>query len=143
MSDYDFPTRVFDNEGQLRTAVALYDASKVALDERQARYDEECRQWHEQGYRPHYCIHGANMWVEWDCICPWCEESIPDEVLAIHRALDALTERQERMDHVIQFLGFIDKSAESDTLIPRDIRTNLLVWTNKPVHDLLTVPAKD
>ena len=37
-------------------------------------YLAECAEWAEQGYRPHYCRHGVNMWVDYDCACWQCEE---------------------------------------------------------------------
>lgn len=37
-------------------------------------YDQECRDYAEQGYRHHYCIHGTDRWTDYDNICAGCEE---------------------------------------------------------------------
>lgn len=50
---------------------------------RRAAYEEECREWARQGYRPHYCIHGTNQWTDYDNICGPCEESLTDYELAL------------------------------------------------------------
>lgn len=37
-------------------------------------YEEEAAQYAKEGHRPHYCVHGVNMWVDYDCACYACEE---------------------------------------------------------------------
>lgn len=32
----------------------------------------DCR---KQGYRPSHCIHGTYLWVDYDVMCPGCEDS--------------------------------------------------------------------
>jgi hypothetical protein len=39
-----------------------------------AEYLAECDYDRSQGYRPHYCEHGANMWTDYDNICGACED---------------------------------------------------------------------
>jgi hypothetical protein len=51
---------------------ALYHVKR--LRRVQAEYDEEVREAAKEGYRPHYCIHGMNLWVDWDVICGPCED---------------------------------------------------------------------
>lgn len=41
--------------------------------ERQNDYLAECREYAESGHRHHYCFHGVNMWVDYDCACGLCE----------------------------------------------------------------------
>ena len=40
------------------------------------RAQEEHRQ---KGHRHPYCFHGTYQWVDYDAICPHCEDSQPDE----------------------------------------------------------------
>lgn len=42
--------------------------------ERYRSWLEDCREWHEQGYRPHYCEHGLDLWTDYDPICGPCED---------------------------------------------------------------------
>lgn len=44
------------------------------LTEQHEDYLEECEYYREQGYRPHYCEHGTNLWVDYDNICGPCED---------------------------------------------------------------------
>lgn len=47
--------------------------------DRQAEYLEEVKEYGEKGWRHHYCFHGANMWVDYDCACGACEDGAPNE----------------------------------------------------------------
>lgn len=44
--------------------------------QRLVEYEEECRQDRAEGHRPHYCLHGMNLWVDWDPICGPCEDAL-------------------------------------------------------------------
>jgi hypothetical protein len=44
------------------------------LERKRDDYEEECESYAKDGYRPHYCEHGANLWVDYDVICGYCEE---------------------------------------------------------------------
>lgn len=44
------------------------------LREIQNNYDAECETDRKEGHRPHYCIHGMNLWVDYDPICGPCED---------------------------------------------------------------------
>lgn len=41
---------------------------------RRKEYAEECEEYAKQGFRPQYCIHGVNLWTDYDPICGWCED---------------------------------------------------------------------
>lgn len=45
----------------------------------QEAYHEEAREYAGQGFRSHYCFHGVNMWVDYDCACGACEDGHPNE----------------------------------------------------------------
>jgi hypothetical protein len=54
---------------------------------------EECA---SQGYRPSHCVHGVYLWVDYDCVCWRCEESLTDLEWAV-----ALAHKWARADGVI------------------------------------------
>ena len=51
-------------------ARALFFRSREAWTE----YLAECEEDRRNGYRPHYCRHGADLWVDYDVICGPCED---------------------------------------------------------------------
>lgn len=57
----------------------------------QDRWEEHAAEAARQGYRPHYCPHGTNWWVDYDPMCYWCEMGITIYERAIEEArrLDA------------------------------------------------------
>lgn len=59
-----------------------YEKCLTRVQQNQAEYDRECAEWAEKGYRPHYCIHGVDLWTGYDNICGYCEESLTNEELA-------------------------------------------------------------
>jgi len=50
-----------------------YLQARAWLVQRREEYRKECAEWSAKGFRPHYCIHGVNMWVDYDCACAECE----------------------------------------------------------------------
>lgn len=82
-----------------KTSVFTYRvALSILRNLKQARreYDEECRRWWARGYRPHYCFHGMNLWVDWDPICGYCEMdyTVYDQALAMaHEQVDEFDRR--------------------------------------------------
>lgn len=42
-----------------------------------AEYDEHVQFNARRGYRPNHCPHGYNLWVDYDVICPGCEDPNP------------------------------------------------------------------
>lgn len=44
------------------------------LFEQQREYEAEAREAADAGLRPHYCIHGTNLWTDYDNICGGCED---------------------------------------------------------------------
>ncbi|MNW48366.1 hypothetical protein D3C74_257290 [compost metagenome] len=62
---------------------ALHD-----IQERDAEWERDRDQWNRDGYRAHYCRHGVNLWVDYDCACGACEESLSplEEAVAVGRS---------------------------------------------------------
>lgn len=76
----------------LKLALKLLQARRKRWAEVQAAYDADCLEWRKQGYRPHYCIHGRNMWVDYDIACGECEngEGYWEYAREAHYALSAV-----------------------------------------------------
>jgi hypothetical protein len=51
----------------------IYKDARAWLVERREKFIQDCEYYAKQGYRPHYCLHGVNMWVDYDCACAECE----------------------------------------------------------------------
>jgi len=65
------------------TLYEIYKDARSWINERREQYRAECKAWAKQGFRPQYCIHGTNLWVEYDPICGYCEaDELPDTVQA-------------------------------------------------------------
>lgn len=73
---------------------------KFYAEYKEERAQEE-REAAEQGFRPHYCIHGTNQWVDYDNICYGCEEGVTLLRMACERAFGRVTEAHRRTDIVI------------------------------------------
>ena len=56
-----------------RELFPYYLQARAWLVQRREEYARECAEWRAQGFRPHHCIHGVNMWVDYDCACAECE----------------------------------------------------------------------
>lgn len=57
----------------------------------QRAFEEAQAEAAKDGFRPHYCIHGTNLWTDYDNICGGCEDgtftqySSPEQVRAYAR----------------------------------------------------------
>lgn len=92
-----------------------------------ADYEEECRQAWKDGYNPHYCIHGTNLWVDWDCACWKCEAGgldprIPTEMyrIALDNAKEAWTEALRRNALILPLLR--------EWSLPEEVKQGLIEW---------------
>lgn len=85
------------------TTTTTNRAEEIAtnLFEQQREYEEAQRDAAKEGFRPHYCIHGTNLWTDYDNICGGCEDgeftqySTPAEVYAYARAVAEGEEARE------------------------------------------------
>lgn len=101
---------------------------------RDARYEEECREYAKQGYRPHYCPHGTDLWVDWDPICQWCEESLTqrEEALMLARDID-----MEVYDRSCIYSMFIDQAADDRSEAADNLRYVYATWVLEPREQVL------
>lgn len=75
-------------------AVALAALRKIRS--RDEEWQDEERRAAREGLRPHYCRHGVNMWVEWDCACWKCEQSLTPHEEALEWAHQIVAEVKDR-----------------------------------------------
>lgn len=57
------------------------DARKTAREQlikNSEEYLREVEEAHEEGFSPHYCFHGTNLWTDYDPICGYCEDGAYD-----------------------------------------------------------------
>lgn len=96
-----------------KTPKHVLETAKIILDRYRAswaEYSEECEQAYREGFRPHYCFHGVNMWVDYDCACGMCEEygnSWDYEVyacMAIDEAKRSWAEHEKRLQMLIELM---------------------------------------
>ena len=121
----------------MSTVVTPKAVARVALPilrelrQRDADWEEAAAEWARQGYRPHYCKHGTNLWVEWDAMCPGCEDSstIYEEAVAI--AGVRVRETAARMDLVNDFLLAATKGHHA---LPGQPVADLMTWVMEPVE---------
>jgi len=76
----------------------LYKEARAWLVQRREEYRRECEQYYKQGFRPQYCIHGVNQWVDYDCACASCElDERSDIQIARDLAVREFTQRLQKV----------------------------------------------
>ncbi len=88
------------------SALVLSTAMRInrRLEASYAAYLADCEEDRQQGYRPHFCQHGMNLWTDFDPICGYCEDgfTMADGVVrrtyALSEARAAVAEFEALMD---------------------------------------------
>lgn len=72
-------------------------------------YREECDQAAREGYRPHYCEHGMNLWTDYDPICGWCEDGVTmrDGAQRRRAALDEARQTHETFEALMAATNYL------------------------------------
>lgn len=75
-----------------------------ALERDYLDYLEACESYRRDGYRPHYCEHGTNLWTDYDNICGPCEDglSMGDGLTRREYALDSAKRRDEKCRAIVK-----------------------------------------
>lgn len=66
-----------------KTLEKIKQAVRNRLEERQRDWEEMRDRLGEQGYRPSECVHGTNLWTDYDPMCLACEEGLSMEEEAL------------------------------------------------------------
>lgn len=104
------------------------------------RYEEACEEYHRQGLRPHYCIHGTNLWVDWDCACGACEnseDSYWDYQTYLRRSLDEAKAAFEELNNRISKLIELQKMGAPINLM------DFNKWIAEPLTRFGWVPVSE
>lgn len=114
-------------ERELAHVIFWQDKDRAANTQRE--YDEECREAAEQGFRPHYCIHGTNLWTDYDPICGYCENGEPlwddarDWDNAKHKAAALYAEVAKRSEAALEVVKLDHKMFET-----------MIKWCHEPLE---------
>ena len=115
---------------------------KESIAEERAVYERECKEYAEQGYRPHYCRHGVNLWVDYDPICGYCEEGLSEQEEAEARADMLIGERDRRGEQGVR-LAVVANEILHGSVSPaleaalRTAVTEVMDWVNEPLKPYL------
>lgn len=101
---------------------ALYYVHNIKRSE--AEYAEECESYRRQGFIPHYCQHGKDMWTDYDNICGPCEDGYGTYELALMLARADVAEMRKRTD----WLAAMPKGN-----MPHKLFRSLLDWATEPI----------
>lgn len=102
------------------------------LKKRNAEYDSECEQsYREDGLAPHYCIHGTNLWADYDPMCGPCEDAEGVYTEAIREAKRITKESAKRGDAMHTILtALMDASAPQSVI--SSVTSDVLNWVTAP-----------
>ena len=94
------------------------------LRKRDAAYREECEEYAKQGYAPHYCKHGTNLWTDYDNICGPCEDSASNYEIALAYGHETAREYMKRVEMIVQVSasGFFSRE------VTEQMVNELLAW---------------
>lgn len=108
-------------ENEFRMVLSL---TRKAYRKAKAERAAEEASYAEDGYRPHYCIHGTNQWTDYDNICGGCEEGI---------SLLRMIAEGARSD-VTQFTDRLAWMGKAPGYLPQDASDSLWKWVMEPVN---------
>ena len=117
-----------------RVVLAVALQVKKRMDKRRREYEEECERSWRQGYRPHYCVHGTNMWTDYDNICGPCEVALgpyEEALMVAHRAVNESNRRRRVMK---AFTDALAAENYSGTKIAEMLQP-VVAWVLRPIED--------
>lgn len=98
-----------------------------------AAWESDCEDYARQGYRPHYCRHGRNMWTDNDIPCGTCEDSgyyyfnyLQELESALGQARSLMAETVKRRAAVLPLI--IDFPRD-----PAPLSSDLWAWVSAPI----------
>jgi len=119
--------------------IAFAYKALVDIRRRRAEYEEDCREWARQGYAPHYCIHGTNLWVDYDNICGPCEDSLSDIQVALEIGRGVWAEFEMRLDLIMKSHSIPNYPEEVKSVIRKEYAE---FWNanTAPQHHIEIIP---
>lgn len=96
-------------------------------------YEEAALDEAKRGYSMHYCIHGTNLWTDYDNICGGCEngESYFDYMRELRYAKDRVDSTWEKCQkRRVNLVPIISDGADGELI------NKLLEWATEPMVEL-------
>lgn len=90
----------------LKLALVIFKQYETQWDQ----YEAECESYAKDGYRPHRCFHGVNLWTDYDPMCGPCEDGygyfdrLEYRKLALGEAIRAHAAQEERVDMLVKLM---------------------------------------
>lgn len=94
-----------------------------------AEYDAECAKYAKDGYRPHTCFHGTNLWVDYDVMCGPCEDGYGWLDPMLYRQL-ALSEAKRAYKEFDERLNIYTQASAKHA--PMDYG-KMITWVSEPL----------
>lgn len=95
----------------------LYNDYYLKRAEHLNEYNKDVEYWARKGYKPHYCEHGVDQWVDHDIPCGACELGEPDELdvheMAVAKAKDIVTTRRYVADALVNLINVYQGDEEA------------------------------
>lgn len=99
--------------------VTALHAARNRYAARKAERQAEVQFYADQGYRPRYCIHGTNLWTDYDNICGGCE----DGITLLNKVMAGLRADYEHFNKVLTY------TAQAYAIYPpQEVRDALHEW---------------
>lgn len=118
----------FDNVSEFIVALNI---ARGVYAEMVGSYDSDIAAYAEQGYGPHYCIHGTDLWVEYDNICAGCENGVTFANMAAQFAYGQVVEARRRMNVATTILSL--SRADRDYLgLDGEFAERAVNWAMEP-----------
>lgn len=118
-------------------ALRMVKQIKVDQARRREEWEMEAAQDYREGHTPHYCIHGVNQWVDYDCACWACEELgwnvLPNPyqvALSAARSAWAEFDRRWALTQAVQIALTVDRQ--------RELSASLRDWCFAPLDGALS-----
>jgi hypothetical protein len=114
---------------KLRVALAMVKDHRLMREQ----YAVSLEEWHEAGRRPHYCIHGVNLWTDNDIPCGPCEDGHGywswSYLSMVRECLDAAESLMLERDKRIALASPIMSGATYES----DLFSALFNWVHAPI----------
>jgi hypothetical protein len=92
-------------------------------------YERDCADYAKDGYRPAYCFHGTNLWVDYDAMCGACEDGYGWFDPMLYRQL-AISEAKRAYEDFEERLSIYTKASAKHA--PMDYG-KLISWVSEPL----------
>lgn len=111
--------------------LACLNKTREVYAEMRGSYESDCASYSAQGYRAHYCIHGTDLWTDYDNICGGCEAGVTMLNMAVHSAYGLVMEGRRRIELVCSLMGMMQSDLDALGITRDDKRW--VDWAMQPL----------